>query len=109
MCGFVLTATGANPPSTEDARLLLGHRGPDGFHVMTTERWHLAHSRLAVLDPTAASDQPFISADGTWALMFNGEIYNFRRLREDLARSWNFRSAGDTEVLLAGLLQKGAA
>jgi asparagine synthase (glutamine-hydrolysing) len=108
MCGFLLTAVDAHPPSEDEARSLLAHRGPDGFHAMRTRQWHLAHTRLAVLDPTVASDQPFLSVDGRWALLFNGEIYNFRALRDDLASEWDFRSGGDTEVLLAGLLRRGS-
>lgn len=76
---------------------------------MATRHWQLAHSGLAVLDPTQASDRPFLSTDGRWVLLFNGEIYNFRALRDDLSTEWDFRSAGDTEVLLAGLLRRGTS
>jgi len=107
MCGFILTSTRAGPPSDDLARRLVGHRGPDGFGTFATSDWHLAHSRLAVLDPTAASDQPFFSPDGRWVLLFNGEVYNFRDLRTALSPRWQFRSAGDTEVVLAGLVTEG--
>jgi asparagine synthase (glutamine-hydrolysing) len=67
-----------------------------------------AHTRLAILDPTAASDQPMLSADGTVGILFNGEIYNFLELRRDLeASGHSFRTTGDTEVLLTAYLQWG--
>lgn len=67
------------------------------------------HSRLAVLDPTSRSDQPFLAPDGSHVLLFNGELFNHVELRAALARRWHFSTTGDTEVLLAGLLLDGAS
>ncbi len=80
--------------------LAISHRGPDGdgFHVDGPVG--LGHRRLAIID-LATGDQPMRSADGTIALVFNGELYNFRELRRDLeARGAVFHTTSDTEVML---------
>ena len=80
----------------------LAHRGPDADGFFTSGRAHLGHRRLSVID-IAGSPQPMTSPDGQVAVVFNGEIYNFRQLRDELARGgWIFRTAGDTETLVAG-------
>jgi asparagine synthase (glutamine-hydrolysing) len=80
----------------------LAHRGPDADGFYTSGRAHLGHRRLSVID-IVGSPQPMTSPDGLIAVVYNGEIYNFRELREELARGgWTFRSAGDTETLVAG-------
>ena len=62
----------------------------------------LAHRRLAIIDTSSDADQPFLDKDGTFALVFNGEIYNFLELRSELVGAGvEFRTASDTEVLLA--------
>src|SRR5262249_17341893 len=68
----------------------------------------LAFARLAVLDLSLNGHQPMGSADGSVQLVFNGEIYNFRALRDELARLGHvFRSTGDSEVRLRGYEQFG--
>ncbi len=91
------------PPGTLAAMTCaLAHRGPDAQGFYEAGPAHLGHRRLSVID-IAGSPQPMASADGNLVVVFNGEIYNFRALREELARGgWEFRTAGDTEVLLAG-------
>ena len=87
------------------------NRGPDGHGTWLEANGQVgfAHRRLAILDPTAASDQPMHSADGALTIVFNGEIYNFRALRESLQRRGRiFRTNGDTEVLLQLYAQYGA-
>ncbi|MCC6197318.1 MAG: asparagine synthase (glutamine-hydrolyzing) [Burkholderiales bacterium] len=87
----------------------LAHRGPDADGFFTSGRAHFGHRRLSVID-IAGSPQPMTSADGRVAVIFNGEIYNFRELRDELARGgFAFRSAGDTETLVAGWLAWGEA
>lgn len=84
------------------ARLLL-HRGPDGQKIWLSEdeRCGFVHTRLAILDTGARSDQPFVSDDGRYTMVFNGEIFNFLELREELRSSGVvFRTDGDAEVLL---------
>lgn len=82
----------------------LAHRGPDGAGVWYSScgRIGLGHSRLAVVDLTNAADQPMLSRNERFVVVFNGEIYNFKALRLELeAMGFQFSSSGDTEVLLA--------
>ena len=97
------------------ASCAIEHRGPD--HDATVDLradagWRagaFAHRRLAIIDLSSASDQPMISRDGRWTLVFNGEIYNYRELRDELLSGGVvFQSAGDTEVLLEGFRREGA-
>jgi asparagine synthase (glutamine-hydrolysing) len=85
--------------------LRLAHRGPDadGHWVPADTPIGLGHRRLSILDLSATGAQPMWSANGRYVLSFNGEIYNFRELRERLhAAGAVFRGTSDTEVLLAG-------
>jgi asparagine synthase (glutamine-hydrolysing) len=68
----------------------------------------LAHRRLAIIDPQSRSDQPLLSEDGRHSLIFNGEIYNFLEIKQDLtARGHRFRTESDTEVVLAAWREWG--
>ena len=84
-------------------QLSILHRGPDsqGIFQSQTSATTLAHTRLSVLDVSLAGHQPMTSSDGRWSLSFNGEIYNFQALRQELtANGEQFSSATDSEVLL---------
>jgi asparagine synthase (glutamine-hydrolysing) len=78
------------------------HRGPDdaGCWIDTDGAVGLGHNRLSILDLSAAGRQPMWSGDGRRAIIFNGEIYNFRELRTELG-NYRYRSRTDTEVILA--------
>jgi asparagine synthase (glutamine-hydrolysing) len=77
------------------------HRGPDGEGMYLDGPVGLAHRRLAIIDLTEAAGQPMKNEDGTLCLVYNGEIYNYVELREDLAgRGHTFRSESDAEVIL---------
>ena len=91
----------------EQARDLMYHRGPDKAGLWSTRGALLGFRRLAILDLSAAGDQPMLSPDGRLALVFNGEIYNYRELRRELEGSYRFRSQTDSEVLLAGFIAWG--
>lgn len=88
-----------------DLHNYIRRRGPDYYAVEKTEYadWSvtLAHSRLAIIDLSGASNQPMISEDERYTITFNGEIYNYQEIREELiANGFTFRTKGDTEVLL---------
>jgi asparagine synthase (glutamine-hydrolysing) len=87
----------------------LRHRGPDGAGTYAAPGVALVHSRLALLDPDERSNQPFWDRTRRFALVYNGEIYNFAALRGELGqRGIGFRTTSDTEVLLEALIAWGA-
>jgi asparagine synthase (glutamine-hydrolysing) len=80
---------------------LLNHRGPDGDGVWANGAVGLGHRRLAIIDLSPGGRQPMASDDGQLLITFNGEIYNYLELRDDLSsRGHLFRSRSDTEVIL---------
>ena len=84
----------------------LAHRGPDdeGLWVDPGGRVAFGHRRLAVVDLSPHGHQPMESADGRWVLSYNGEIYNYRVLRERLLRDGVvFRGSSDTEVVIGAV------
>lgn len=88
----------------------LAHRGPDsaGTWQSSDGRVNLGHRRLAIIDLTPSGHQPMSSPDGGHVINYNGEIYNYRELREDLIKSGvSFRGGSDTEVLLQALITWG--
>ncbi len=86
------------------------HRGPDDSGLETYGRCALANQRLSILDVSAAGHMPMHDETGRLALIHNGEVYNYVELRDELrALGHVFRSDGDTEVILRGYLQWGAA
>ncbi len=83
-------------------------RGPDAEGAWASEGVVLGHRRLAILDLDARANQPMVSSDGRYSIVFNGEIYNFRELRRALeSEGIAFRTASDTEVLLALFAHEG--
>lgn len=85
----------------------LKHRGPDDNRIWIKGEAGLGHSRLSIIDLTAAGAQPMASEDGRYQIVFNGEIYNYRELREKYCRGVAFKSTSDTEVLLKILMRHG--
>ena len=87
------------------------HRGPDGEGVWVDPNFPVAigHRRLSIIDLSEAGAQPMVSASGRYVLAFNGEIYNFRRLREEPGiRDYPFQGHSDSEVILATIEHLGA-
>lgn len=80
---------------------VLQHRGPDACHTYQNGPVWLGHRRLSIIDTTESADQPMRSADGRYRLVFNGEIYNYRELRQELQGRYPFTTDSDSEVLLA--------
>ena len=87
----------------------IAHRGPDGEGFYTDDACALGHRRLAIID-LVTGDQPIYNEDQSIVVVFNGEIYNFQELREDLKQSGHaFRTQSDTEVLVHGYEEWGEA
>jgi asparagine synthase (glutamine-hydrolysing) len=86
----------------------LVHRGPDGFGLYSTQSVTLAHRRLSILDLSIAGKQPMSYAKERLHITFNGEIYNYIELREELSALGHiFKTETDTEVILAAFIQWG--
>jgi asparagine synthase (glutamine-hydrolysing) len=105
MCG-ILGSVGVNGFVDKDVRLL-AHRGPDGNGFFRSDSLFLGHTRLAIQDTTDAAVQPMTSGCGRFALTYNGEIYNHVKLRSEWLADIEFKSTGDTETLLWGLVRYG--
>ncbi|HET6917712.1 MAG TPA: asparagine synthase (glutamine-hydrolyzing) [Acidimicrobiales bacterium] len=108
MCGIVavVSADRLEPEILDAMRDRLAHRGPDGARSWLTETPRaavgLGHRRLSIIDLTRDADQPMFDASGDVALVYNGEIYNYVELRDELtAEGRTFATESDTEVLIA--------
>jgi asparagine synthase (glutamine-hydrolysing) len=104
MCGLAGRFSASGLPAAagwaERADTLLAHRGPDGRGYHGDERCELVHRRLALIDLSPTGAQPMANADGSVLVVYNGEIYNHRELRDELiAHGHAFRGTSDTEVL----------
>lgn len=113
MCGIfgVIDFGDGVPPSgllTDSARSM-GHRGPDSIDIHAERGVGLGHARLSLVDMSSRSNQPMHDPSGRYTIVFNGEIYNFRELRDELRRTFGseFRTTSDTEVLLEMLIRHG--
>lgn len=109
MCGIFGAIGPAAETLAKKAQALLTHRGPDGSgsFFAPEARAGLAQTRLAIQDLGLTATQPMTDSARRATIVFNGEIYNFRELREQLSGGYEFRSSGDTEVLLAAYLRWG--
>ena len=114
MCGIAGVVGVGN---AEGARVRLSamvaaqaHRGPDGRGEWSdaSGACHLGHGRLAIIDRSPAGRQPMASADGRWTIVWNGELYNYLELRDELA-GYPFATRTDTEVVLAAWDRWGVA
>jgi asparagine synthase (glutamine-hydrolysing) len=113
MCGIagILALPGHEHPTVPTLSRMndtIAHRGPDDDGIYVDGPVGLAFRRLAILDLSAAGHQPMVSNDGAHVLIFNGEIFNFVELREELtALGHRFTSSGDSAVLMAAYRQWG--
>ena len=124
MCGIAGVVSGTDEWLLETAvkmAAVASHRGPDGSStcIAISTGWQfggandltwcaLAHNRLAIIDLEPTSNQPIISKDGRFSLVYNGEIYNYQELRTELEITGVvFTSRGDAEVLLEALIKWG--
>ena len=113
MCGIagIITIKNSKIDSTvvENVKRSLEHRGPDhSSHQFIKESVCLIHTRLSIIDLNDRSNQPFQSNDERYTIVFNGEIYNFLELKDELEKKGCvFTTKSDTEVLLYGLITEG--
>ena len=114
MCGIVgVFNLDGSPYSLGNLKKMaqtIAHRGPDGEGFFIENNIALAHRRLAILDVSPRGAQPMTSKDGNWVISFNGCIYNFLELKQELqARGHQFVSTTDTEVISEGLAAYGVS
>ena len=112
MCGIALTyaadGSAADPQRIHRMTETLGHRGPDGSGTLIRGNAALGHTRLSIVD-VAGGAQPMTSSDLRYTIVFNGEIYNYRALRDALcSKGAEFTSQSDTEVILQLYQREGA-
>lgn len=109
MCGIVGIIS--SHPKESDLRKMLenqAQRGPDHTGTFIDKDFAaLGHNRLAIIDLSSDANQPFTDTFERFDLTFNGEIYNFKELREELKDSYRFKTTSDTEVLLAAYIKWG--
>lgn len=103
ICGIVRPGAARERERVERANAQMIHRGPDDGGVWPGEGICLGARRLAIIDLSVAGHQPMASDDAQHVIVFNGEIYNFQRLRAELEPTCRFRGHSDTEVLLHGM------
>ena len=112
MCGIVGALLG-NPEqdvNLKSALQQLRHRGPDDQGIWSERHIHLGHTRLSILDLSPLGHQPMSYQDGRFWITFNGEIYNYLELRQELlSLGHRFVSQTDTEVLLAAYSEWGTS
>jgi asparagine synthase (glutamine-hydrolysing) len=107
MCGIIGLFTRERPllqaevDRVQHVLQKLAYRGPDGVETWCSDKVLLGHRRLSIIDLSDAGAQPFEIAEKGLVITFNGEIYNFKEIRETLiSRGYTFRSNSDTEVIL---------
>ncbi|MDD2720632.1 MAG: asparagine synthase (glutamine-hydrolyzing) [Gallionella sp.] len=109
MCGIFGVVGHVSVELAGSCLATLQHRGPDGEGVWHTPYVTLGHRRLSILDLSEHAKQPMSYAAGRYHITFNGEIYNFLELREELEQAGHcFTSESDTEVLLAAYAEWGS-
>lgn len=109
MCGIVGFCS--NKFYKENLKLMLtsiSHRGPDDEGIYNHKNVWLGHRRLSILDLSSLGHQPMISRDERYIITYNGEVYNFKKIKEDLInKGYEFNSNTDTEVILNAFIEWG--
>ena len=112
IAGFISLNNSITEAQLRQATQLIQHRGPDaeGFYFSENNSVGLAHRRLSILDLSAAANQPMFSANGRYCIVFNGEVYNFNELKQQLNdKGSSLKTSSDTEVIVELFAQKGPA
>ncbi len=112
IAGYISLNNRFTQQQLKDAAAVMQHRGPDadGFYFSADNKVGLAHRRLSVLDLSTAANQPMMSADGRYCIVFNGEVYNFNELKQQLKdKGASLKTTSDTEVILELFAQQGTS
>ncbi len=112
MCGFIgaidfSQGIAGRLDSLRAGLTAIKHRGPDGSKDHAGENYYVGQNRLSIIDLSSAADQPMFSSDGKVVMVFNGEIYNYQELKNELSEI-RFRTSSDTEVVMEGYIRHGA-
>lgn len=110
MCGFtgIISKKEYNDDSVRSMLESIRHRGPDNLSFYENENLHLGFARLQIIDLDSRSNQPMIDEETGAVIVFNGEVYNYKELRQDLqGNGVKFKTTSDTEVILKGYLKYG--
>ena len=113
MCGitgYISLDNTINAHELAKATDVLQHRGPDarGCYFSEDGKVGLGHRRLAILDLSTSANQPMLSADGRYVIVFNGEVYNFKELKQKLRdKGASLKTTSDTEVILQSFAEQG--
>lgn len=110
MCGIVGFTNNINDSNKVIGEMMdkIRHRGPDAEGKYVDEDIALGHRRLSIIDVSSSGDQPIFNEDGSMVIVFNGEIYNYREIREKLVSAGHvFKTETDTEVLIHGYEEYG--
>ena len=90
---------------------VLAHRGPNasGYWSSEKDNIYLGHRRLSIIDLSDSANQPMSSSNNRYVIIFNGEVYNFQKLKNELKKLFNikFKTQSDTEVILELIVQYG--
>tara|TARA_B100000989_G_scaffold299020_1_gene292041 strand:- start:11625 stop:13463 length:1839 start_codon:yes stop_codon:yes gene_type:complete len=111
MCGIFVAfnKNGLNLAETDYDNHLkqINHRGPDSSKRFISKEIYMGFNRLKILDLSSNADMPMVSNDKRYILVFNGEIYNYKDLKEKFLSDYTFKSLSDSEVILAGYQKYG--
>lgn len=112
IAGYIATNNFFSKEQLKEAVSCIKYRGPDaeGFYFSPDSKVGLGHQRLSILDVSAGANQPMFSGNGRYCIVFNGEVYNFIELKEQLAdKGASLKTTSDTEVILQLFVEKGPA
>ncbi len=111
IAGYISLNNSITPAELVKATSVLQHRGPDaeGFYFSENKKVGLGHRRLSILDVSSSANQPMFSADGRYVIVYNGEVYNYKELQQQLKnKGANLKTTSDTEVILELFAEQGA-
>jgi len=110
MCGISGYISSVDKDIREEAVFRMmsfeSHRGPDDEGIFSCGNVTLGHKRLSIIDLSGSAHQPMTSSDGRYTIVYNGEVYNFEEIKEELSE-YSFRSRTDSEVVLAAYSRWG--